>query len=125
MANFYLTKEMAWDVFKTGAVHRGERSEGPRFKVGDLVRTKNQHPMGHTRLPRYARGKVGTIERYQGCFIFADSRAALKGDDPQPIYRVRFKHQELWGNSYPYKDSLSLDIYEDYLEPDPIERAEI
>ena len=34
-----------------------------RFKVGDRVRAKNIHPTTHTRLPRYARGHVGAVER--------------------------------------------------------------
>src|SRR5438445_470344 len=38
----------------------------PRFKAGDRVRTKNLNPTGHTRLPRYARDKVGVIDRDRG-----------------------------------------------------------
>src|SRR5207237_9279769 len=35
----------------------------PQFKVGQRVRARNTNPTGHTRLRRYARGKVGAIAR--------------------------------------------------------------
>jgi nitrile hydratase len=68
-----------------------------RFKPGDRVRTKNIHPMMHTRLPRYARGHVGVVERLHGAHIFPDSVTTGKGEDPQWLYTVRFDAQELWG----------------------------
>ena len=61
----------------------------PRFAVGDLVRTLNIHPQGHTRLPRYARGHVGEIERIHGCHVFPD-HDAYGDEDPQWLYTVRF-----------------------------------
>ena len=68
-----------------------------RFKPGDRVRTKNIHPPTHTRLPRYARGKVGVIELVHGCHAFPDSVAIDKGDNPQWLYTVVFDGGELWG----------------------------
>ena len=68
-----------------------------RFAVGDRVRTRNIHPHTHTRLPRYARGKVGTVERVHGCHVFPDSNARFDGEDPQWLYTVRFSARELWG----------------------------
>jgi nitrile hydratase len=47
----------------------------PRFAVGQQVRTRNMNPIGHTRLPRYARAKSGTIERDHGVFLFPDTTA--------------------------------------------------
>src|SRR5215213_10053681 len=47
----------------------------PRFGVGDRVRTRNTHPTGHTRLPRYARGKLGTVQAVRGTFVFPDTHA--------------------------------------------------
>ena len=49
----------------------------PRFQTGQRVRARNIHPIGHTRLPRYARGKVGTIERDHGVFVFPDTQRAV------------------------------------------------
>src|SRR5262245_9090598 len=71
----------------------------PRFAVGDRVRTGNIHPRGHTRLPRYVRGRVGVIERVCEPCSFPDTNAHYLGEDPQHVYAVRFDAQELWGES--------------------------
>ncbi|MCC6179574.1 MAG: nitrile hydratase subunit beta [Chloroflexi bacterium] len=90
----------------------------PRFAVGDAVRARNVHPAGHTRLPRYARGKRGVIHQYSGCFIFPDTYAHGLGEQPQPLYSVRFCAREVWGDSAEPNQSLYLDLWESYLEPD-------
>src|ERR1700751_2557469 len=68
-----------------------------RFTVGQPVRVCNLHPTGHTRLPRYARGKVGTIHRDHGVHVFPDTNAHSLGEKPQHLYSVRFAARELWG----------------------------
>ena len=93
------------------------QSQAPaRFKVGDRVRTKNIHPTTHTRLPRYARGHTGVVERLHGAHIFPDSVAAAKGEDPQWLYTVRFEAQELWGADADPKLKVSIEAFEPYLE---------
>jgi nitrile hydratase len=87
-----------------------------RYKVGDCVRTKNIHPTTHTRLPRYARGHVGVVERLHGAHVFPDSAAAGKGEDPQWLYTVRFDAQELWGADADPKLKVSIEAFEPYLE---------
>jgi nitrile hydratase subunit beta len=87
-----------------------------RFKVGDRVRVKNIHPTTHTRLPRYARGHVGVIERLHGAHVFPDSAAAGKGEDPQWLYTVRFDAQELWGADADPKLKVSIEAFGPYLE---------
>jgi nitrile hydratase subunit beta len=87
-----------------------------RFKVGDRVRTKNIHPTTHTRLPRYARGHFGVVERLHGAHIFPDSVVAGKGEDPQWLYTVRFDGQELWGADADPKLKVSVEAFEPYLE---------
>jgi nitrile hydratase len=87
-----------------------------RYKVGDRVRTKNIHPTTHTRLPRYARGHMGVVERLHGAHIFPDSAAAGKGEDPQWLYTVRFDAQELWGADADPKLKVSIEAFEPYLE---------
>jgi nitrile hydratase len=88
----------------------------PVFKVGDEVRGRNDHPTGHTRLTRYARGKRGRVTADHGGFVFPDSNAALKGECPQRLYTVRFTARELWGEAANAKDTVSLDLWESYLE---------
>lgn len=88
-----------------------------RFAVGDAVRTKNLNPVGHTRLPRYARGKVGVVERVHGAHVFPDVHAVTGEDDPQWLYTVRFSGEELWGPDGDPTSSVSIDAFEPYLEP--------
>ena len=81
---------------------RGGPAERPidqpaRFAVGDRVRTRNMHPRGHTRLPRYARGKTGVVERVHGAHVFPDTNAHGQGEKPQWLYTIRFRGRELWG----------------------------
>ncbi len=87
-----------------------------RFAVGDRVRTRNMNPTGHTRLPRYARDKLGVIERNQGSYVFPDTNAHGKGEDPQWIYSVVFKGTELWGPESDPSLSVAIDCWEPYLE---------
>lgn len=88
----------------------------PRFGVGDRVRARNIHPLGHTRLPRYVRGRVGTVAHCHGTHVLPDTNAHDEGENPQPLYSVRFEAAELWGPTAPQRDHLYLDLWEDYLE---------
>jgi len=89
----------------------------PLFKVGQRVRARVINPTGHTRLPRYARGKTGTIERDHGVFVFPDTNAHFQGEKPQHVYSVRFAARELWGDAAKPLDAVYLDMWDDYLEP--------
>jgi nitrile hydratase subunit beta len=88
-----------------------------RFQPGDRVRTKNIHPATHTRLPRYARGKLGTVESCHGCHMYPDSVAIDRGDDPQWLYTVVFDGPELWGPDSDPTLRISIEAFEPYLEP--------
>lgn len=83
------------------------------FAVGDKVRTRNINPSGHTRLPRYARGRQGEIVTLHGTHVFPDSNAHGQGENPQWLYTVRFTALELWGKDAP--DSVCIDLWEPYL----------
>ena len=89
----------------------------PRFAAGQGVRARNIHPAHHTRLPRYVRGKQGVIARDHGIFIFPDTNAHAAGEHPQHVYSVRFAARELWGSQASSRDSVHLDMWDDYLEP--------
>jgi nitrile hydratase len=100
-------------------IANGSRSDRPtqtsaRYKVGQQIRTRNINPIGHTRLPRYARAKLGTIDRIHGAFVFPDTNALFQGENPQHLYSVRFTAQELWGATK--QDAVYLDLWESYLE---------
>jgi nitrile hydratase len=88
----------------------------PSFEVSQRVRARNINPIGHTRLPRYARGKIGVIVRDHGVYLFPDSNAHFQGEKRQHVYSVRFAARELWGERASPRDSVHLDLWDDYLE---------
>ncbi|MGE0725759.1 MAG: nitrile hydratase subunit beta [Alphaproteobacteria bacterium] len=88
----------------------------PRFRPGDAVRVRNLHPRGHTRMPRYVRGKVGVIERGHGLHVFPDSNARGDGEAPQHCYAVRFASHALWGDGGE-SHAVLVDLWDEYLEP--------
>ncbi len=111
-----LRQEMVQAVIMTGASARVETDMPASFRAGDRVRAKNINPAGHTRLPRYVRGKTGTIVIDHGVFITPDTVAHGLGDHPQHVYSVSFNATELWGNNAPAKDTVRIDLWDDYLE---------
>jgi nitrile hydratase beta subunit len=92
---------------------------GPaRYALGQQVRTRDTAPQHHTRLPRYARGKRGVIERVHGAHVFADTHAQGLGEQPQWLYTVAFDESELWGDITAHQNAaVSVDAWEPYLEP--------
>jgi nitrile hydratase beta subunit len=103
-------------LFRIPGVRRNQPIAA-RFQAGQTVRALNINPVTHTRLPRYVRGKIGTIERDHGVFAFMETTAYSLGDKPQHVYAVRFSARELWGKQAPPQDAVYLDLYDDYLEP--------
>ncbi len=93
-----------------------EIADPPLYRVDQPVRARNLHPEGHTRLPRYVRGKLGHVDRLRGGFVFPDSNAHGKGENPQHLYSVRFDASELWGEAAEPDASVSIDLFESYLE---------
>jgi len=89
----------------------------PKFSLGERVLAHNDHPVGHTRLPRYARGRRGVIDRDHGVFIFADTHAMTRDQKPQHCYSVRFAARELWGPCASARDSVFVDLWDDHLDP--------
>ncbi len=86
-----------------------------KFNPGDQVRTANINPATHTRLPRYARDKLGTVEAVRGCHVFPDSAAIGAGDNPQWLYTVVFPASELWGEAADPAVKVSIEAFEPYL----------
>jgi len=104
------------------ALARGSPTERPatapaRFAVGDRVRTANEHPAGHTRVPRYARGRIGRIERVHGVHVFPGTSAHGLGEQPQWLYTVAFDGRELWGVAADPGLAVSIDAWESTLQP--------
>ena len=89
----------------------------PIFAAGDRVRARNIHPVGHTRLPRYVRGREGVVEAVRDGFVLPDSSAHGKGENPEWVYTVVFQGRDLWGEGSDPTLSVSIDAWENYLEP--------
>ncbi len=89
-----------------------------RFAPGDRVRARNLNPRGHNRLPRYVKGRLGTVVEDYGVYALQDSdeRGQLPLDDPQHVYSVRFEGRELWGDRSGARDAVYVDLWEEYLE---------
>jgi nitrile hydratase subunit beta len=111
-----LTADKVMRVLASGSPVAREATRAPKFAPGERVRARNINPVGHTRLPRYARGHLGAITRFHGAHVFPDANAHGLGEQPQPLYQVRFEARELWGEDSRGKSAVYLDLWEDYLE---------
>jgi nitrile hydratase subunit beta len=111
-----LTPTVLSAALTRGSYYR-QASAPARFKIGDRVRVRNIHPVTHTRLPRYVRGHVGTVELVHGCHAFPDAVATERGDTPQWLYTVVFEGRELWGPGADKTVKVSIDAFEPYIEP--------
>jgi len=102
-------------VRSTAAPARPSSAE-PRFAVGSAVRVRSMHPLGHTRCPRYVRGKRGVVVRVDGLFPLPD--VAAHSDQPcsEASYSVRFAARELWGDQAGGAEAVHVDLWESYLE---------
>ena len=90
----------------------------PMFKVGDRVRIDDRTPPIHHRVPAYAKGKTGVIERV--CGLHGEPEKFIRGDgEPrQRIYRVRISQDDLWADYVGSDaDKLDIEIFEHWLEP--------
>jgi nitrile hydratase len=112
-----VTADQVPRMLRTGALASRDVPVAQRFQIGQRVRARNINPTGHTRLPRYARGKLGTIHLHQGVYVFPDTNAQFLGENPQNVYSVRFTARELWGAEASPRDSVYIDMWDDYLEP--------
>ena len=89
----------------------------PRFAVGDRVLTREFHPHGHTRLPRYARGRRGVVHALRGVCPLPDTNAHGQGEQPEPVYSVRFEASEIWSDAAEPNAHVYIDLWERYLRP--------
>jgi len=105
----------------TATLAKGSPTERPtatpaRFEVGRAVTTISQVPDHHSRLPAYARGKLGRVERVHGAHVFADTHAQGLGEQAQWLYGVVFEGRTLWGADTESGLQVSIDIWESCLE---------
>ena len=112
-----LTADRVADTLRRGGPCDRPPASDARFAPGDRVRTRVVNPRTHTRLPRYARGKVGVVEAAHGAHVYPDANAHGEGERPQWLYTVRFTGSELWGEGAEPGLTVSIDAWEPYLDP--------
>ena len=105
-------------VLSRGASYARPPTAPARFAPGQAVRTRAGPVPHHTRLPRYAQGKRGVIERVHGAHVFPDANSQGLGEQPQWLYTVVFDGAELWNDAAPTRLKVSVDAWEPYLEAD-------
>lgn len=111
-----LTLETRSRWLSRGIASSHEPRVPPLFAVGQRVRARNMNPVGHTRLPRYARGKIGIVARDYGVYDFPDTKAHFQGVKRQHVYSVQYSARELWGDDASPRDSVYVQMWDDYLE---------
>jgi len=111
-----LVQRVLADTYAPQSLRR-EVDRQPAFALGDAVRARNMHPVGHTRLPRYARGRRGVVAQFWGIQDIDDTLPPGTEAQPQPLYSVRFEARELWGASAEPNCAVYIDMWESYLEP--------
>ena len=114
------TAEELIDGFSSRGSYERPTETTPAFEVGQRVLTRKINPSGHTRLPRYARGRTGTVNAVRGAHVFPDRNATPLGVKPQKapewLYTVDFDGTELWGDAADPTLTVSIDAWEPYLE---------
>jgi nitrile hydratase beta subunit len=110
-----LKAEAVADAIAKGGPVAMTISAAPRFKPGERVRAVNRHPAGHTRQPRYVRGRIGVIHEHHGAHVFPD-RNAEGSKEGRHLYSVRFTAEALWGQTAGGRNAVYVDLWEDYLE---------
>lgn len=111
-----LAAEQVGPALAAGTPYTRPLPDPPRFAVGDPVRARVMHPAGHTRLPRYVRGRAGVVTRVHGGHVLPDSNAHGRGEQPQWLYSVRFEGVELWGEDADPTTAVTVEAWESYLE---------
>jgi len=106
--------DAVWPAVTARGSYERTPTAPPAFAVGSLVRTRHLNPAHHTRLPRYLRGQRGEVVAVHGAHVFPDANAQGLGEDPRPLYTVRFRAAEVWGRET--KDLIHADLWEPYLE---------
>ncbi len=108
--------EMDEAIAAGASTKRPDLEVAANFRVGDRVRVKNDHPKHHTRATRYCRARVGEVIADHGVFVFPDTNSQGQGENPEHCYTVLFQATELWGNSGTPGDTVTIDLWDSYLE---------
>lgn len=87
-----------------------------RYGVGDAVLVRDIHPAGHTRVPRYVRGKRGVVVHVAPAFSFPDASAHGLPPRREHTYHVEFDAAALWPDAAASRATVVVDLWDSYLE---------
>lgn len=87
-----------------------------RFKIGDQVCVRDIHPEGHTRVPRFCRGKTGTVLHVAPAFTFPDNAAHGGERRKEHTYHVEFASTDLWPGAGAQNETVVVDLWDCYLQ---------
>lgn len=122
LAGRKLSADQVAPTLARGAPYARASDVSATYRAGDRVKTRPKAGNtfvdgGHTRLPGYASGAVGTVVLCHGSFVLPDANAHGLGEAPEPLYAVAFEASQLWPNPENPKDEVILDLWQSYLEP--------
>jgi nitrile hydratase len=103
-------------VFAGASTRAGQAVIPQTLAVGDKVRVLNNHPLHHTRVPQYIRGRTGRVIADHGVFNFPDTNSQDRGDCPQHCYTVEFESTEIWGDQADKTVTVTVDLWESYMQ---------
>ena len=87
------------------------------LREGQMVRVREDYPLGHIRTPVYVRGKTGVVAKHFGAFGNPETLAFCLPTDKRQLYKVRFRQADLWPDyTGGMNDTVELDLYEHWLE---------
>jgi nitrile hydratase beta subunit len=85
------------------------------FEVGERVVVSDKLPTGHTRAPRYVRGKSGVVLRMAPKAGFPGEAGHFLPAYHEPSYHVSFAAEELWPDGEPGA-TVVVDLFQSYLD---------
>ena len=89
----------------------------PRFTIGQRVRIADRMPPIHHRVPAYAKGHTGIVERVCGMHGQPEKFIRGDGEPKKQLYRVSISQTDLWpAYSGSSADRLDIEIFEHWLE---------
>ena len=86
------------------------------FVPGTRVRVRDVVVPGHVRTPRYVRGKTGVIAGLVGEYDNPEELAWGRTGDRRRLYRVRFRHGDVFASPVAPRDEIDVEIFEHWLE---------
>lgn len=106
------------EYLREGDSPERDAAVSPAFAVGDTVFVRDVHPVQHTRLPGYLRGKFGVIDHvYAKPYAYFFSTGPDGIGPAMPVYSVKFSAEELWGSMSEPNTLVYADLFEAYLSP--------